>query len=141
MATTASQQYAREYMRTQTETSSPTKLVVMLYDGAVRFLSLGREKMAVGDVEARHNYLVKAQRIIGELLSSLDFEKGGEIARNLQRIYTYMLQQLVEANLHDRVEPIDDVIKLLRELRESWAEIDRMQQESAAAPRETAVGA
>jgi flagellar secretion chaperone FliS len=128
MAPTASQQYAREYMRTQTETSSPTKLVVMLYDGAVRFLSLARDKMASGDLEARHTYLVKAQRILGELLSALDFEKGGEVAKNLQRIYTYMLQQLVDANLNDRVEPIDEVIRLLRDLRESWAEVDKAMQ-------------
>jgi flagellar secretion chaperone FliS len=132
MALTASQQFAREYMRTQAETSSPTKLVVMLYDGAVRFLSLARDKMAHGDVEARHNYLVKSQRIIGELLSALDFEKGGEIAKNLQRIYTYMLQQLIEANLHDRVEPIDEVIRLLRDLRGSWAEVDRAVQAAQA---------
>ena len=131
MALTASQQYAREYMRTQTETSSPTKLVVMLYDGAVRFLSLAREKMASGDIEARHNYMVRAQRILAELLSALDFEKGGEVATNLQRIYTYMLQQLVEANLNDRTEPIDEVIRLLRDLREGWAEVDRQQHDTA----------
>jgi flagellar protein FliS len=117
--------YARAYQRTQTETATPTRLVVMLYDGALRFLGAAHEKMLTQEIEAKHTALVKAQRILQELKRSLDKERGGEIARNLDRLYDYMLQQLVEANLHDRIEPIERVMELLRELRESWAAVDR----------------
>jgi flagellar protein FliS len=124
MAIAASYRFAREYQRSQVETSSPVRLVVMLYDGAIRFLSHARERMAEGKLEERHSNLIKAQNIIAELLSSLDIEQGGDVALNLKRVYTFMLQQLVEANLYDKMQPIDDVIRLLRELRESWIEID-----------------
>ncbi len=124
MAIAASYRFAREYQRSQVETSSPVRLVVMLYDGAIRFLSLARERMADGNLEERHSNLIKAQNIIAELLSSLDLEQGGDIAANLRRLYSFMLQQLVEANLFDKPQPIDDVMRLLRELRESWMEID-----------------
>src|SRR5437870_2747704 len=125
MALSASYQQASRYRQTQAETASPIQLVVMLYDGAIRFLSVAREKMDLGDLEVRHNHILKAQRILGELLSTLDTKQGGEVAANLQRLYTYMIEQLVEANLNDKKEPIDLVIRMLRELRESWVELDK----------------
>jgi flagellar protein FliS len=93
----------------------------MLYDGAIRFLTIAREKMATGEIEPRHTNLLKVQNILAELLSSLNMREGGEVAVNLQRVYTYMLQQLVEANLHDNPKPIDDVLVMLCDLRDSWA--------------------
>jgi len=126
-----SSQFAQAYQRAQAETASPIQLVIMLYDGAIRFLSLAREKMDARDLEARHTYLLKAQRVIAELLSSLDREKGGEVAENLGRLYYFMLQELVEANLKDQPQPIDTVIGMLRELRSSWAEVEKQQKRSA----------
>lgn len=128
MAVANAHPYARAYQRTQTETATPTRLIVMLYDGALRFLSTAREKMASQEIEERHVALIKAQHILQELMRSLDMERGGEIAQNLGRLYDYMMRQLVEANIHDRVEPIDDVMELLRELRESWIAVDREMQ-------------
>lgn len=127
---TNNQQFAAKYRQSQAQTASPTQLVVMLYDGAVRFLSLAREKMATGELEQRHIYLLKAQRILGELLASLDREKGGEVAENLSRIYLYMIQQLMEANMQDKAEPVNEVIELLLELRESWAQVDLLQKQT-----------
>lgn len=128
MAIANAHPYARAYQRTQTETATPTQLIVMLYDTALRFLSTAREKMASQEIEERHVALMKAQRILQALMRSLDMEKGGKIAQNLDHLYSYMLQQLVEANIHDRVEPIDEVTELMRELRESWVTIDRQMQ-------------
>jgi len=117
------QQNAAKYRQAQVETATPAQLLVMLYDGAIRFLSIAREKMESRDLESRHTNLIKAQKIIAELLSSLDMKRGGEVAANLQRVYTFMLQQLVEANINDKVAPIDEVLGMLRELRESWADV------------------
>ena len=116
----------RDYMRSQVETASPTQLVLMLYDGAIRFLSAGREKMLARQLEQKNTYLVKSQRIISELMSTLDHSQGGSVAANLQRLYAYMLQRIVEGNLHDEPEAISEVIDLLRDLRASWEEVDRM---------------
>src|SRR5579871_3825551 len=124
MAVASAYQNAAKYRQTQVDTASPTQLVVMLYDGAIRFLSLARQKMGPGDIEARNTLLLKAQRIITHLISSLDLEKGGDVAVNLQRLYTFMLLQIIEANVYDRAAPIDEVVGLLRELRESWVEVD-----------------
>lgn len=128
MPLSASYRFAQEYQRNRIETSSPVQLVVMLYDGAIRFLCLAKERMQAGDLEGRHSNLLKAQRIVGELISSLNRDKGGDLAANLQNLYAFMLKQLVEANLYDRHEPIDKVIGMMRELRESWAEIDTTSQ-------------
>ncbi len=125
MAMAATYRQGRDYMRSQVETASQTQLVLMLYDGAIRFLSLGREKMLQKDLEAKNTFLVKGQRIIGELMSALDHSQGGDVAANLHRLYAYMLQKIVEANLQDDPKMVGEVIDLLRELRASWEEVDR----------------
>ena len=96
----------------------------MLYDGAIRFLTLGRDKMAEKRLEEKNRALLKGQRIITELLSTLDHNVGGEVASNLHRVYAYMLQRVVEANLSDDPAPINEVIDLLRDLRTTWEEIE-----------------
>jgi flagellar protein FliS len=107
------------------ETASPTRLVIMLYDGAIRFCMIGLDAMRKRDLESQHTHLLKAQRILTELMSSLDREAGGEIAANLFRVYTYLMEELVKANLYDEPARVEQALKMLRELRESWLELDR----------------
>src|SRR5690554_3686627 len=92
------------YLETAVETASPARLIVMLYDGAIRFINNAIDAMQNRQYEQQNYYLQRAQKILAELISSLDFDKGGEIAENLFRLYTYMYNQLVEANLQDSVE-------------------------------------
>jgi flagellar protein FliS len=127
MAMAASMRQARQYQRAQVESASPTQLVVMLYDGAIRFLSAAIDKIAAGEIEERHRNIVKAQNILAELMSTLDREKGGEVAENLFRIYHYCYNLTVEANLYDDAERLHRAVASLRDLRESWAAIDRME--------------
>ncbi|MFQ3611648.1 MAG: flagellar export chaperone FliS [Fimbriimonadales bacterium] len=108
------------YLETAVETASPVRLVVMLYDGAIRFLNEAKQAIQNRDFETQNLKFQRAQRILAELISSLDFDKGGEIAENLFRLYTYMYNQLVEANLQDSIERTEHVIHLLSELREAW---------------------
>ena len=82
--------------------------------------------MQAGDRETQNQCLVKAQRILGELLSSLKAESGGAMAENLNRLYVYMLEELVQANLYDKPEPIASVLAILRDLREAWSEVERV---------------
>ncbi len=110
----------QRYLETAVETAHPARLVVMLYDGALRFLNQAREAMEQRNYEEQNLYLQKTQRILAELISSLDFTKGGEVAENLFRIYTYLYNQLVQANLQDDPLKVQQAIALLSELREAW---------------------
>ncbi|MEN3000786.1 MAG: flagellar export chaperone FliS [Armatimonadota bacterium] len=110
----------QRYLQTAIETAHPARLVVMLYDGAIRFLHQAQEAMTQRNYEQQNLYLQKTQRILAELISSLDFTKGGEVAENLFRIYTYLYNQLVQANLEDDSTKVQHAITLLSELREAW---------------------
>lgn len=119
-----------QYLQSQVETASPTRLVVMLYEGAIRFSKQGVEAMNAQRFEDKNYYLVKAQRIIAELLGSLNRE-AGDVTSNLMRLYMYMLERLVDANVKDDPKPLQEVIGMLEELRESWIEIDKIAAQSA----------
>ncbi len=106
--------------------ASPVQLVVMLYDGAIRFMENGRFAMEGGDLHRQNDQIQRAQKIIFELMATLNMEKGGEISRNLMSLYTFIIEQLLNANVEDRTEPIDQALKIVRELREGWVEIERM---------------
>lgn len=131
LATYARSQY--EEMQVQT---TPGRLVVMLYDGAVRFLHVGRDALLRGDIEVQGLNLGKAQNILCELISTLDMD-AGDVARNLLSIYHYCLERLLRANVEDRVEDIDEVIRLLSSLRDAWEHAERAVHGSGPAPLST----
>ena len=116
----------QQYQRAQVESASPTRLVVLLYEGAIRFCRIAQQAMRKQDLETQNTNLVRAQRIVGELLASLNRGIGGDMASNLANIYAHMLEELVEANLYDKPEKLDHVLSLLSEMRASWVEIDRI---------------
>ena len=120
------QNTAMQYQRAQIETASPTRLVILLYEGAIRFCQLALDAMSKRDLEAQHTNLLKAQRIVAELLGSLNRDKGGDVAENLARLYMHMLEQLVAANLRDQPEPVQAVQSMLRDLRASWVEVEQL---------------
>lgn len=110
-----------QYKETQILTATPGKLLLMLYDGAIgaieKALELIEDKKKFDKV---NNNLIKAQEIVGELLASLNFEAGGDIAKNLQSLYAYMIQRLIEGNFKKEKEPLKEVLTYLKDLRESW---------------------
>lgn len=120
------------YQRTRVDTASPAKLIVMLYDGAVRFLRQGQDAMQRGDREKQNYYLVRAQRIVSELASSLDMEAGGEIAMNLMALYQFMLEKLILANLEDDAQAVQKVREMLESLREAWVQVEAVARETLA---------
>jgi flagellar protein FliS len=111
------------YLETAVETASPARLIVMLYDGAIRFINEATYAMQQRDYETQNAKLQRAQKILAELISSLDFDKGGEVAENLFRLYAYMYNQLVEANINDDAARLEHVVGLLCEIREAWETI------------------
>lgn len=113
--------YLQQYQRNQIETADGGKLLLMLYEGALRFLGQGRKALAEGDLEVANNSLLRAQDIVAELISSLNLE-AGEVAVGLFRLYEYMHYLLVEANIKKRPEPLEQVEKMLLELKGAWKE-------------------
>jgi flagellar secretion chaperone FliS len=117
--------FLHEYQKGAVNGASPLRLVIMLYEGALRFMEAGKDAMGKGDLERQNQSLQKAQKIVMELMSCLDMEKGGEISKNLLALYTYVLNELIESNVKDDQAGIDRGIKIMSDLRESWIEIER----------------
>lgn len=104
-------------------TATPGQLVVMLYDGCLRFLNQAAYAMRGGDVSESNARLTRAEAIIEELHATLDMEKGGVVASRLQGIYVFCSKHLLEARLNREPENIEKVSELLSELRDAWAQI------------------
>ena len=117
---------ARKYQETQVMTASPMQLVIMMYDECVQ--SLERAENAFNTegpdrIQHVNNHILHAEDVITELAVSLDMEKGGEIAKNLHRLYDFMIFHLSEANVKQKIEPIREVKKMMHELREAWSKV------------------
>ncbi len=130
--------YVDEYRKNAVNGASPLELVILLYDGAIKFCELAKAGLASGDRFAKNANLLKAQRILTELTSCLDLKQGGEVASNLLSLYTYAYNQLVEANLEESAEPIERTIRILASLRESWATLEQQLRKSAPEERDLA---
>ncbi len=96
----------------------------MLYDGAISFMEQGKAAMARCDFDKQNTYLQRAQKIVVELMSCLDMERGGEISQNLKALYGYAFTELVQANIHSRPEHVDHALRVFTQIRESWVQID-----------------
>jgi len=112
-----------EYKKTQIATANQGKLIVMLYDGAIKFLTIAVENMDPKTYDIVNHNIIKAQDIITELLLSLNMRDGGEISQNLFNLYLYFKKTLLEANINKDAELINGVLKLLKELRDAWDKI------------------
>jgi flagellar protein FliS len=120
--------YARTYRANAVLTASPGQLVLMLYDGALKALALARDAFErpaddLRRIESINTHLLKAQAIITELQSGLNLEAGGEFAQTMNRLYDYHHRRLFDANLRKQVAPVIEVERLVRELRNAWAEM------------------
>jgi flagellar secretion chaperone FliS len=118
------------YKKTQVETATQGHLIVMLYEGAIKFTKAALDSIKSKKVEQAHKSIIRAEDIVTELLLCLDYEKGGDIAKKLASIYIYVNQQLLEANITKKTEPLELVIRLMSELKESWEKISNRMTDS-----------
>ena len=123
---------ARTYQTQQVMTASPAKLVAMLYEKAIVSLREAIHAIEKGDIQARFNANKRAGDIITHLWTTLDTERGGEIAANLSRLYSFMLSRLTFVDVRNDPEPAREVIGLLEPLRDSWNQLARGGDKSAA---------
>ena len=113
------------YKEMGVRTASREQLVVMMYEGAMQQARRAKAFHAEGKAGLRGAALSRALAIVGELQHALDLEAGGEIARNLQSLYFFVTDRLLEANVTNRIEAVDEALHVLEPLHEAWAEIAR----------------
>ncbi len=110
-----------QYQTNSVMTASPAELTFMLYNGAIKFCNQAIESIEKKQMEESHNYIVKAQNIIEELRLTLNTKY--EIAVEMEQMYIFIYQLLIEANIEKNANKIQDAIGLIREFRDVWQEI------------------
>ena len=113
-------EYRKVGVQSGVESASPHKLIQMLLDGAIEKVQLARGYMERHEIAKKCETVSWAMAIIDGLRSSLTMKDGGAIAENLDALYDYMLRRLLDANLDNDPAALDEVVKLLNELREGW---------------------
>ncbi|MDA8441538.1 MAG: flagellar export chaperone FliS [Peptococcaceae bacterium] len=106
------------YKKAAIQSTPQDKLLIMLYDHAIRYLKVAKDACATKDYEATNDNLLKAQDIVTELIVQLNMEY--EVAQSLYRLYDYFRRRLIEANMQKNMKHVDEVIGHLTELRETW---------------------
>lgn len=113
---------AKQYKQTAVGTASKPQILLMLYEAAIRNVKKASECIDSNDLPGKGASLTKVHDIVNELLNTLDFEVGGDIARNLERLYNFMLEQLVQANIKNSKKELQVVQQLLETLLSGWRE-------------------
>lgn len=127
-----------QYQQSSILTASPAKLLLMAYDGAIRFCRIASEKMKENKLDEQSININKAMAIVFELINTLREDVNPQLVTRLKSIYMYMIEKLAHANLYNDQEALDEVIRHLTNLRGTWAEAERIiqqdnqQQEEAA---------
>jgi len=114
--------YTNQYLVNTIKTASPEQLMLMLYDGAIRFLSQGIISIENGMIDKRAYFINKASAIIAEFAATLDRTRDEQLAENLDALYSYMLNRLMEGNRANDAEPLEEVKSMLTDLRTTWAQ-------------------
>ena len=121
------------YRKTAVTTATKEQVLIMLYEGAIKHLTKASESCQKKDVAAKGVAVGKAHDIIMELSNSLDFNIGSDIAKNLERLYMFMIDQIVQGNIQNDHQKFDEARKLLESLLEGWkGAVAQLQQEKAA---------
>lgn len=109
-----------QYKQNTVFTATPEELTLMLYDGAIKFMNIGKYNIENKDMEKSHGALIRAQDIILELKLSLN--KDYEISDNLDTLYDFVMEKLLDANINKKAEPIDEALEIITEIRDTWKE-------------------
>ena len=113
----------KAYQKTQVTTASPEKILLLLYEGAIKFCKLAIVKMREKNISEKGKYISKALAIISELMNTLDHEVGGQLAADLENLYMFMMDKLIEGNMNNKVEDIEAVERLLVTLFQGWKDV------------------
>jgi len=117
------QSSARQYQQVQLATADRGRLLLLMFEGALTFLAQARAGLEAGDIERFAHYLGRAQAVIAELMHTLDHKAGGAIAGNLERLYQFMLDHLVEGNLQKSPRHVAQVSHILDIITGAYREV------------------
>lgn len=117
------------YNNSKIMTASPAELTLMLYDGAIKFCNIAIAAIGKNDVEKAHNNIMKTERILIEFQTSLDHKYP--VAKDFDQVYTYLISRLRDANLKKDPEILEEVLKHLRTMRDTWKEVMQLTQNGA----------
>lgn len=115
----------RNYQENSVNTASPVRLVVLLYQGAIRALSLAGRYFQDGDPVRAHSEILQAEKIVLELVNSLNFKEGGEIAQNLFQLYQFVLKQCALLNEENAQKLLPGLVQILEGLKEAWQTLEK----------------
>ena len=115
--------FRKEYRHNEIYTSSQGKLIVMMYEGAVKFVNLAIEGIDKKDLSKKGMNINKAHDIINELSLALNLKKGGEVAQKLESLYQFILHQLTLANIKSDRKALESILNVLIPLLEAWTEL------------------
>lgn len=104
-------------------TANNVELIMMLFDGLIESLSLARGHIQHGAIEPKNKSLQRASRIVLGLQNALDYEKGGELARNLADLYTYVVRRIIDINAYNDLSALDEVVSMMSEIRAAWQQV------------------
>lgn len=119
----------QQYERSKILTASPQELTLMLYEGAIKFANIAVMAIEKGDVEKAHNNIRKVENIIEELQATLNHKYP--VAKDFDEVYTYVLKRLLEANIKKDKDILEEVLKHLRTLRDTWKEVMKISKNQA----------
>jgi flagellar protein FliS len=111
------------YKSTQIETASKEKILLMLYEGLIKYVRQAKNALENDKSQMAHDKLLQSQEIVTELISTLDMDVGGEIAEELYSLYDYMLHNLIQANVENDPSRLEDILPVIEELNEAWDEV------------------
>jgi flagellar protein FliS len=111
------------YQKTQVMTAKPENVLLLLYEGAIRFTKLAGQRMREKNVAEKGKNISKALAIISELMNTLDHEKGGQLSADLENLYMFMMDKLIDANIRNAPEECEVVEKLLSTLYTAWKDV------------------
>lgn len=114
---------ARHYQQAQVVTADRGRLLMLMYEGALRFLATAESALQGGELERFAIALGRAEAVIAELMHTLDFQNGGEIAKNLERLYRFMLDHLIDANLHKSSHHVAQVARILEIIAGAYRQV------------------
>lgn len=112
--------YLKQYKKNQVETATPEEVLILLYNGAIQYLNKAKIGIEQNNNEIINKNIMACEKIILEFMNTLDMENGGEVAQNLRRLYDYFYRTLVSANLNKDMAKVDEVLRHLKNLRETW---------------------
>lgn len=120
-----------QYNNSKILTASPAELTLMLYEGAIKFVNIAEMAIENNDIQKAHDNIVKTQKIIDYLRQTLDMKYT--VAQDFERIYVYLAERLVEANIKKDKEILEEVNSHLRSVRDTWKEVMRINKEKGTA--------